>query len=40
MEELALLLTGVVLFQHYYCFIFLGVTYENDDMRRLLYGED
>lgn len=39
MERLALLVMGVVLFQHYYSFLFLGVTYENDDIRRLIYGE-
>ena len=39
MEELALLLVGIVLFQHWYSFLVLGVTYENDDIRRLIYGE-
>lgn len=39
MEELAMLIMGVVLFQHYYGFISLGVTYEEEDVRRLIYGE-
>ncbi len=39
MEELALLLTGLALFQHYYSVLILGVTYEDDDFRRIVYGE-
>ena len=39
MEKLALFLMGLALFQHYYSVLVLGVTYENDDIRRLIYGE-
>ena len=39
MEELAMFIMGIVLFQMYHGFLCLGVTYENDDIRRLLYGE-
>ncbi len=39
MESLAMLIIGIVLFQHYYSFLVLGVTYENDYVRRVLYGE-
>ncbi len=39
MEELAVLLGVIIMVQHYYSWVFLDVTYEDDDIRRLIYGE-
>ena len=38
MEELAVLFSVVIMIQHYYSWVFLDVTYEDDDVRRI-YGE-
>ncbi len=41
MEELAMFITGLAIFQHYYSWVFLGVTYEDDTVRLILYqGRD
>ena len=39
MEELAVLFSVIIMVQHYHAWIFLSVTYEDDDIRRHIYGE-